>query len=97
MGLREDDYSLKACAVAYNQVARWMTGAVMAKCVRGDGGTYTVELTHGSERATILWNAQEKISIPVPSGCTSATDVFGKSVSITGGTILLGETPVLFR
>ena len=95
--------------LAYDIVAGWLSGSTVSNCTIA-GTIYSCPGTNSAGKAfTIMWDTSLSPSCdagacatlpqPLPSGAayTSATDVTGKAVSISGGSVAIGYKPVLLE
>jgi hypothetical protein len=89
-----------AVATAYQQVAAWTTGAqLMTPCTPdGTSGIYTCSYTRpGGYTATAVWIPSGTSTYNVPAGYLYMQDLSGNVEPVSGSSVTIGTTPILFE
>ena len=93
-----DGKTLRPPAVAYGEMAKWLTGATLADCATDPSKTYVCHLTRPDNyRAEIVWSTHNAgATWTLPSPARRALDLAGGTTDLTGKTtIAIGAKPVL--
>ncbi len=86
-------------AAAYDIVQQWMEGASMtAGCSPDASNTWSCTLSRaGGYRALVLWNSSKTVSYRTQGQYTDLRDLMGNVRSISGGSVQVGDSPVLIE
>lgn len=84
-----------AAANADSQIHSWMLGATPGSLLR-NGTIYSLPLTKGGVPTLSVWNSAGASAYATGS-YTSYTDLQGAVHPISGGTVTIGQTPILLR
>lgn len=103
MGLTEaDGKTVKAQAVAYTEIQKWLVGSRMVKCTSDDNGTWICQLARdGGYNFRIVWNPNKKVSFYLPEawGVREIRDLTGNKRAVKKGTasVEIGPMPQLME
>lgn len=101
MGLTEaDGKTVKAQAVAYAEIQKWLVGARMVKCTSDGTGTWVCQLARdGGYNSRIVWNPDKKTSFLLPEawGVSEVRDLSGNKRAVKKGSasVEIGPIPQL--
>lgn len=100
--LSQPDYTTPtADGIAYQQIARWLTGSKLLNKHRQDDGTWIVSITEsGGKSAHIVWNDSENTAFTIPTqwAVTDLKDLSGNSSAVSSGqSISVGFSPILIE
>jgi hypothetical protein len=87
----DGNYILTDVGVAYEQVARWMTGAILTAQTKNAQGNWQMTLKRGNAQSFVVWNSSptsapsstSTFTSPL-SGRTTVTDIHGKTTLVSG-------------
>ena len=98
-GLVDQNYNETPAAVSYAQIYKWLVGATMNEmCYVDTVGTYRCSLSrHNGYLAQVLWNSTATIEVEVAAGFDLYRDLAGDEQAITGGTVTVGNRPILIE
>lgn len=95
---REDDRTLTPAALAYTELAGWLTGKRMLSCSSDSEGTWLCEIAGDNHQGYILWSPERTRRYRLPSGwrVRQARDLSGGVRPVSAGAELtLGPAPLL--
>ncbi|MCW7537301.1 hypothetical protein OOT46_05475 [Aquabacterium sp. A7-Y] len=86
-------------ALAYAEAVKWIKGARLVDSYQIDNKVYVFRVNRGTENYVIAWSISQGTVVAVPSdwGVTKVRNLAGQESSISGGTVTLGQEPVMLK
>jgi hypothetical protein len=100
MGLIEPDgKTLKAPALAYGEVFRWLVDAQLLGCSQEPDGNWVCRLKRDGGEARIVWrtSGMDEWTLPVEWKRAVGSDLTGRRWKVSGRAVIVGTSPVLLE
>jgi hypothetical protein len=100
MGLIEPDgKTLKAPALAYGEVFRWLVDAQLLGCSQEPDGNWVCRLKRDGGEARIVWrtSGMDEWTLPVEWKRAVGSDLTGRRWQVSGRGVVVGTSPVLLE
>ena len=90
---------LNAAGVAWQQMTKWMIGAMMTQAAQLSGVIYSMGFSRpGGYQALAVWTTDGSTpSYPTPAWATQYHDIAGNKTTGLGATVTLGRNPILLE